>query len=132
MFLFIDTTEDKIILALFDKDKLVSQVTKKAYQRQAELLLITLDKLLKKDKIKLNQIEGILIVKGPGSFTGTRIGVSTANALAFALEIPILGIKKEDLSLPEVIGKYSKKIKDKKPILPIYSSPPNITKRKKR
>jgi tRNA threonylcarbamoyl adenosine modification protein YeaZ len=106
-------------------------VTKKAYQKQAELLLVVLDKLLKQSKLKLAEIQGIIVVKGPGSFTGTRIGVSTANALAFALDIPILGIKKEDLSLSKVVGKYSKKIKSKKPILPIYSSPPNITKKKK-
>lgn len=132
MFLFIDTTEDLIILALFNKDKIISQTRKKAHQRQGELLLVTLDKSLKKNKVKLTDIQGIMVIKGPGSFTGTRIGVATANTLAFALEIPILGIKKEDLDLRQLIKKYSKKIKNKNSVLPIYSSPPNITIKKKR
>jgi tRNA threonylcarbamoyladenosine biosynthesis protein TsaB len=131
MFLFIDTTEAEIILALFEDDKLIDQIRKKAQQRQAELLLIILDKFLKKNKINLKQIKGILIVKGPGFFTGTRIGVSTANALSFALDVPILGVKKEKLSLHQIIKKYGQKIKNKKPVLPIYSAPPNITQKKR-
>jgi tRNA threonylcarbamoyladenosine biosynthesis protein TsaB len=142
MFLFIDTTSDEIILALFQENKpsdqkswfegkLIGKLIKKARYRQAELLLIEINKLLKNNKMSLELIKGIMVIKGPGSFTGTRVGVSTANALAFALDISILGIKKENLSLKQLIKKYYKKIKSKKPVLPIYSTPPNITLKKK-
>lgn len=132
MFLFIDTTEDEIILALFDKDKLINQIREKARYRQSELLLIRIDAFLRKSKGSLDSLKGIIVAKGPGSFTGTRIGVTTTNALAFALSIPILGIKKEDLSLQQLIKKYRPKIRNKEPILPIYSKPPNVTIKKKK
>jgi len=130
MFLFIDTTQEEIILALFEKERLVDQIIKKARYRQAEILLVLLDKLLKKRKIKIERIKGIMVVKGPGSFTGTRIGVSVANALSFALDIPILGIKKEDKTIEELFKKYKNRIKNKKPVLPFYGRPPHTTKRK--
>ena len=41
----------------------------------------------------LSDIDGIVVFKGPGSFTGLRIGLSVANALAYALEIPIVAKK---------------------------------------
>lgn len=132
MFLFIDTTEDEIILALFEKDKLINQISEKARYRQSELLLIRIDAFLRKSKGSLDSLKGIIVAKGPGSFTGTRIGVTTANALAFALDIPILGIKKENLGFQKLIKKYRSKIRDKEPILPIYSKPPNITIKKKK
>ena len=44
----------------------------------------------------LQAIEGIVCFKGPGSFTGLRIGLSVANALAYALEIPIVAKKNKD------------------------------------
>lgn len=127
MFLFIDTIEDEIILALFEKDKLINQVKEEARYRQSELLLIRIDAFLRKNKESLDSLRGIIVIKGPGSFTGTRIGVATANALAFTLGIPILGVKKEDLDLRKLIKKYYKKVKSKNPVLPIYSKPPNIT-----
>jgi len=131
MFLFIDTTEDEIILALFEENKILRQMTEKARYRQSELLLIEIDNFLRKNKVSLDSLKGIIVVKGPGSFTGTRIGVATANALAFALDISILGIKKEGSSLKKLIKKYYKKVRSKNPILPIYSKSPNITIKKK-
>lgn len=127
MFLFIDTTTDKIILGLFKGDKLVDSLIKKAKYQQAELLLVLIDKFLKSNKISPKKISGLIVVKGPGSFTGTRIGVSVANALAFALEIPILGIKKENLPLSKIGQKYTSRVKRKKLIIPFYEKPPNIT-----
>ena len=135
MFLFIDTTENEIVLALFQKDKLIDQIQKKAQKKQAELLLIVLDEFLKKNKVNLQNIKGIIVVQGPDSFTGTRIGVTTANALGFSLDIPVVGMKKisfsQDKIIKEEISKF-KKIKNFLPVNPIYSAPPPITKKKKK
>ena len=49
---------------------------------------------MKKYKIKLADIDAIAVYQGPGSYTGLRVGISVANAMAWALNIPVVGIKK--------------------------------------
>ncbi|MCX6798293.1 MAG: hypothetical protein NTX66_03745 [Candidatus Falkowbacteria bacterium] len=60
-----------------------------ASRSQAEKLLPAIDKLLKKNKVKLSDLRKIIVADSGGSFTSLRIGVATANALAYALNIPI-------------------------------------------
>ncbi|HBG81748.1 TPA: hypothetical protein DDW69_02790 [candidate division CPR2 bacterium] len=73
------------------------------------------------------ELEGIIVYSGPGPFTGLRVAVSIANALSFALDLPIAGIK--GISDPsELLKEGLKKLKDdsKTPILPFYDREPNI------
>lgn len=59
-----------------------------------ELSLTILKKikgLLKRNDLSFNQLEGVVGFKGPGSFTGLRIGLTVANTLAYGLRIPIVG-----------------------------------------
>jgi tRNA threonylcarbamoyladenosine biosynthesis protein TsaB len=51
-----------------------------------------IDQLLNACGLSYQQISGIAVAKGPGSYTGLRIGVSTAKGLCFALDIPLIGI----------------------------------------
>jgi len=51
-----------------------------------------LNNLLKAKKIKLNDLQGIVVSLGPGSFTGLRVGLSLAKSLSFSLKIPLIGI----------------------------------------
>lgn len=60
---------------------------------QSQNVLKLIDQLLKEKSIKLSDIKEIEVNTGPGSFTGLRIGVSVANALGFALKIPVNGKK---------------------------------------
>jgi tRNA threonylcarbamoyladenosine biosynthesis protein TsaB len=58
----------------------------------SEKLLTLIQDLCNKQKIKLSQLDGIAVSMGPGSFTGLRIGLSTAKGLCFALEKPLLAV----------------------------------------
>lgn len=58
----------------------------------AEKLHIFIENALKSSNITLNNLEGIAISKGPGSYTGLRIGVSAAKGFAYALNIPLISV----------------------------------------
>jgi len=58
----------------------------------AENLTVFIERVLQKASISLNSIDAIAISKGPGSYTGLRIGVSTAKGLCYSLNKPLIAI----------------------------------------
>ena len=59
-------------------------------------ILETIDSLFKKSNSDFFALNGIFVIKGPGSFTGLRVGISVANQFAHQLQIPIIGIKSDE------------------------------------
>jgi len=112
MLLKIDTTQrEKVIVEISDKNSTVKLVEEQKTGSQALLPLII--KALKKKKIKLTELEEIEVNPGPGSFTGTRVGVTVANVLGFVLKIPVNGLTfeasaKKGKKSNIVIPKYEK------------------------
>ena len=81
------------------------KINKKEYwikekHQKAQIILPLIEKILKKYKIQFSQLSAIEVNTGPGSFTGVRVGVSIANALGFALKVPINGKKVGDQVTP--------------------------------
>lgn len=68
---------------------------------QAERLIPMIDEVIHKAGISINEIDRIAVTKGPGSFTGVRIGLSAAAALGLALSIPVLGFSTLELVLEQ-------------------------------
>lgn len=101
MYLYIDTTErESFVLALIEEEgKVIIKKTIKSAQKHSAKLLAAIDKLLASKKMKRQSIRAIAVVKGPGSFTSLRIGVSTANALAYGLGAFAIGIDPTTLKL---------------------------------
>lgn len=58
----------------------------------AEKLHVFIEEILNGANVKVNQLEAIAVSKGPGSYTGLRIGVSAAKGLCYALQIPLISI----------------------------------------
>tara|TARA_R110000796_G_scaffold41772_4_gene103626 strand:- start:238187 stop:238858 length:672 start_codon:yes stop_codon:yes gene_type:complete len=58
----------------------------------AEQLHVFIEDVLKEASISLHQINGIAVSKGPGSYTGLRIGVSAAKGLCFSLDVPLISV----------------------------------------
>lgn len=92
MELAIDTSSHMIGIALSHKGEVVALQSWLTTQNHTVELLPNLVRLLGQLRAELNSLEAIFIAKGPGSFNGLRVGMSTAKGLAFALSIPLVGI----------------------------------------
>jgi tRNA threonylcarbamoyladenosine biosynthesis protein TsaB len=92
MQLAIDTSTEIATIALFSEGTVQAELTWHSQMNQTAELLPNVVHLLKQAKIGLQNIDGIIIAKGPGSFNGLRVGMSTAKGLALALDIPLVGI----------------------------------------
>lgn len=101
-------------------------------KNQSEELLVNIDKLLKENKVKPEQLKWISVNLGPGSFTGLRVGISVANAFGYGLDIPVIGENYLEGTANERIKQLMKKTTSKKfkQVLPTYGKPPDITKSK--
>ncbi len=95
MKLYFDTSKrEKVIIKLNGKKwEFISE------NQKPQDLVGLIEKTLKKEKITLKEIKEIEVNLGPGSFTGLKVGVAVANALGFALDIPVNGKRK--LVLPK-------------------------------
>ncbi|HTX87212.1 MAG TPA: tRNA (adenosine(37)-N6)-threonylcarbamoyltransferase complex dimerization subunit type 1 TsaB [Candidatus Nanoarchaeia archaeon] len=92
MILFIDTTDNaEIEVGLSDGGRILSSQKIPAERQQGEKLLPAIENVLRKKKIKLSELEAIEVKNRGGSFTSLRVGVAAANALGFALGIPVRG-----------------------------------------
>jgi tRNA threonylcarbamoyladenosine biosynthesis protein TsaB len=90
--LSIDTTTLSCSVALLQENTLLAEATLNIKKTHSERLMPLLDNLLKESGIERDAIDAIAVAAGPGSFTGLRIGVSTARALAQGLGIPVVSV----------------------------------------
>jgi tRNA threonylcarbamoyl adenosine modification protein YeaZ len=92
MQLAIDTSTNTASLALAQDHEVIAELSWYCGQNHSTQLLPSLAHLLAQTGTSLQSISGIIVARGPGSFNGLRVGVSTAKGLAFSLGIPIAGI----------------------------------------
>lgn len=91
MYLCIDTITECAGITLVDTETAI--YLRLDPQNSSEGIIDTIDKILKDAKIGLSDLHGVFIIKGPGSFTGLRVGLSVANQFAHQLKIPIIGLR---------------------------------------
>lgn len=95
----------------------------------ADGLLAYMENILHAHQATWNDITGLGVMKGPGSFTGLRIGITVANTLAETCGVPIVGTSGTDWK-EDAVSKLSRGISDRL-VMPEYGKPANITKRRK-
>jgi len=125
----IRTDNPEAELGLYDDNKQLAYYTWQAHRELAETLHRKLAELLQSNGKMLKDIQGIAVFQGPGSFTGLRIGITVANALAYSLQVPI--IAKEDPNWLERAIKDLLAGKSDEIALPEYGALPHITPQKK-
>lgn len=96
MWLGIETSSLVSSVALMDEHNLIGELTIQAGLTHSEQLVPHIDMLLRASQVERNELKGIVVSIGPGSFTGLRIGMGTAKAMAYALQIPLYGVMTMD------------------------------------
>ena len=95
--LFIDTHYKDILLCLFKDNNLLDKIIVEDVKNTSIEVMPNIVKLLDNNKLKVNDINKIAVIKGPGSFTSIRIGITIAKVLAYSLNIPIVSLTSIDL-----------------------------------
>ena len=88
--LTVRTDNPEAELGLYDGATQLAYATWTAHRELSVTIHKKIDELLQDQGKALHDIQGIVCFKGPGSFTGLRIGLTVANSLAYALQIPII------------------------------------------
>ena len=104
MILSIDTSSETHRLALYAPGKISKHISWRRKETSKELLP-KIDQFLRKNKVELKDLKTIVVFRGPGSFTGLRIGIAVAQALGFALDIPVVSTTKNIVKDTEKIYK---------------------------
>lgn len=93
--LFLDSSDKKIIISLLKDEKIIDTIIDDNDNHLSEKFLPLIKKVIEDNDLNISDINKIYIVNGPGSFTGVRIGVTTAKVIAW-------GLKKEIIELSEL------------------------------
>lgn len=116
-------------LYLYDGDVLVSETKWEADRELAHGLLKKIDQFLAENDATFEQISGLFAFKGPGSFTGLRIGLTVMNTLAYATALPIVA-ETGDM-WRENAAKRLQNGQNDQIVLPLYGAEARITQPKK-
>lgn len=85
-----NTSAQSVSLALFKDEEILDFIENNESARQSELLVLQIENLLKKHQLNYRDLTLIAASSGPGSFTGTRIGITCAKTLQIALKKPLI------------------------------------------
>ena len=88
----IDTSTMAANVAVLEDDKLICEYTINTKKNHSQKLMPMIENMLKLSDLDIKEIDAIAICVGPGSFTGLRIGMATAKAMAHVNNIPLIGV----------------------------------------
>lgn len=129
MILCLKADSPDVYIGLWDGDQETSAKSWQAGRELSTQILSLIDEICKNSGITLEQISGIVVFEGPGSYTGLRISISVANTLAYSYQIPVIGETGDGWILSGIEQLTS--IEKFKPISPVYGGDVYTTKPKK-
>ncbi len=129
LILAVRTDKPESEIGLYEDQNSIIYHKWQAHFELSETIHTQVAKLLKSADKTWHELNGLVVYKGPGSFTGLRIGIAFANTLAYSLDVPIIGSQSDDW-----IKDGIKKLLDsqnEKTITPEYGAEAHVTVPKK-
>ena len=93
MVICIETATNLCSVALCSSTGVITRKESNDLKSHASMLTVFIDEILKENNLRAKELEAVAVGKGPGSYTGLRIGVSVAKGIAYAASIPLIGIE---------------------------------------
>lgn len=90
--LALDTSNRTMSIALLEDDKMLASYATSVNKNHSVTLMPAIEWLMKKNNVRPKDLDRIVVAKGPGSYTGLRIGVTTAKTLAWTLGIELAAV----------------------------------------
>ncbi|MBX3036613.1 MAG: tRNA (adenosine(37)-N6)-threonylcarbamoyltransferase complex dimerization subunit type 1 TsaB [Anaerolineales bacterium] len=115
MLLAVDTSTTQVGLALYNENEVLAEMMWTSKQHHTSQLASALSDLMKRCNVTMDKVEALGVAIGPGSFTSLRVGLSLVKGIAFARNIPVVGIPTLD-----VIA--SAQPLDKKPLISVLQA----------
>jgi tRNA threonylcarbamoyladenosine biosynthesis protein TsaB len=128
LILSIRTDMPEAEVGLFEDSSKLGYKKWAAHRELSDTIHLTIKELLSKHYKSISEIQGLIVFQGPGSFTGLRIGISVANALAYGLSVPIVAGNGDDWlkqGTTKLISGQNQQI-----VRPEYGAPVHITQQK--
>ncbi|MFN8240291.1 MAG: tRNA (adenosine(37)-N6)-threonylcarbamoyltransferase complex dimerization subunit type 1 TsaB [Bacteroidales bacterium] len=116
MILCLETATSVCSVALADRNGIISERQSSEPRSHATILTVFIEELLGEQNIKASSLEAVVVSKGPGSYTGLRIGVSVAKGISYAAGIPLVGVDTTLSLFNGVFNKIQKEYSGKNPV----------------
>ncbi|HPD99058.1 MAG TPA: tRNA (adenosine(37)-N6)-threonylcarbamoyltransferase complex dimerization subunit type 1 TsaB [Candidatus Saccharibacteria bacterium] len=129
MILAVRTDKLEAELYVYKHANCVASYTWEAHRQLADTIHTKIHTILVNNDADWSSLQGLIVYKGPGSFTGLRIGVTVVNTLGYSLNIPIAGTTGENWLTEGLVA--LQKVKQYTPVLPDYGGHIHITQPKK-
>jgi tRNA threonylcarbamoyladenosine biosynthesis protein TsaB len=107
--LAIETSTSECSVALQTADGQMHQITRSGNNIHSQVVLPLVKELLEGSNLKLADLAAIGVCRGPGSFTGLRIGIGVAQGLAYGARIPMFGFTSLDVLVNQCAGVFKQK-----------------------
>ena len=88
-YLLLDSSNKSLTVGLCSKSELIDFISYEAWQTQSEHMIPEINSILEKHSVNKNDLAGVMVSIGPGSYTGVRIAITIAKVMAVALNIPV-------------------------------------------
>jgi tRNA threonylcarbamoyladenosine biosynthesis protein TsaB len=82
--LIMDTSTDYLLVAIVNDDAIGEIYLEKHHKKTSEFIVVKLSSMMKKMQLSIDDIESVIVTKGPGSFTGIRLALTVAKMIGFA------------------------------------------------